>query len=45
MFEFLIYLTAGAVLFIAGFYAGVKNANSSKINKGKELIKALKSKD
>lgn len=30
--------------FAGGFIAGVKNANSSKINKGKELIAALKGK-
>jgi uncharacterized protein YneF (UPF0154 family) len=29
--------------FAGGFYAGVKNANSSKLSKGKELLTALKS--
>ena len=31
--------------FAGGFYAGVKNANSSKLAKGKELLSALKSKE
>ena len=31
--------------FAGGFYAGVKNANSSKLTKGKELLAALKSKE
>ena len=31
--------------FAGGFYAGVKNANSSKLAKGKELLAALKSKE
>lgn len=31
-----------AVSFAAGFYAGVKNASSSKLAKGKELLSALK---
>lgn len=31
--------------FAGGFYAGVKNANSSKLAKGKELLDALKSKE
>jgi len=31
--------------FAGGFYAGVKNANSSKLSKGKELLDALKSKE
>jgi len=31
--------------FVGGFYAGVKNANSSKLSKGKELLNALKSKE
>lgn len=30
--------------FAGGFYAGVKNANSSKLAKGKELLEALKGK-
>jgi hypothetical protein len=45
MFELLIYLIAGAVLFIAGFYAGVKNSESKKVAWGKEVIRKLKSKD
>lgn len=31
-----------ALGFAAGFYAGIKNANSSKLAKGKELLSALK---
>lgn len=30
--------------FAGGFYAGVKNADSSKLAKGKELLAALKGK-
>ena len=30
--------------FAGGFYAGVKNADSSKLSKGKELLAALKGK-
>jgi hypothetical protein len=45
MFEFLIYLIAGAILFIAGFYSGVKNAESKKVQWSKEVIRKLKSKD
>jgi hypothetical protein len=45
MFELLIYLIASSVIFIAGFYAGVKNADSSKVNAGKELLRRFKSKD
>jgi hypothetical protein len=30
--------------FAGGFYAGVKNADSSKISRGKELLDALKGK-
>lgn len=30
--------------FIGGFYAGVKNADSPKLSKGKELLEALKGK-
>jgi hypothetical protein len=45
MFELLIYLIASAILFIAGFYAGVKNSESKKVAWGKEVIRKLKSKD
>lgn len=45
MFELLVYLVASSVIFIAGFYAGIKNANSSKVDAGKELLRRLKSKD
>ena len=41
----MITLIATAVLFfIGGFYAGFKNAQSSKITKVSEIIKALKGK-
>jgi hypothetical protein len=30
--------------FAAGFYAGVKNASSSKVAKGLDILKALKGK-
>lgn len=30
--------------FAGGFYAGIKNANSSKVSKGKALLDALKGK-
>jgi hypothetical protein len=30
--------------FAGGFYAGVKNADSSKLSRGKELLDALKGK-
>lgn len=33
-----------AVGFIGGFIAGIKNASSSKVSKGKELLDALKGK-
>lgn len=45
MFELLIYLIVAAVLFVAGFYSGIKNAESKKVQWGKELIRKLKSKD
>jgi len=45
MFEFLLYLTFAAVLFIAGFYSGVKNAESKKVQWSKEVLRKLKSKD
>jgi len=32
------------IAFAGGFYAGVKNADSSKLSKGKELLEALKGK-
>lgn len=35
-------LVSAALGFAAGFYAGIKNANSSKLAKGKELLSALK---
>jgi hypothetical protein len=28
--------------FVGGFFAGIKNANSSKLSKGKALLDALK---
>lgn len=45
MFELLVYLVASSLIFIAGFYAGIKNAKSSKVDAGKELLRRLKSKD
>ena len=45
MFEFLLYLIAGSILFVAGFYSGVKNAESKKVVWGKEVLRKLKSKD
>lgn len=45
MFELLVYLIAGAVMFVAGFYSGVKNAESKKVQWSKEVIRKLKSKD
>jgi hypothetical protein len=45
MFELLIYLIATVILFVAGFYSGVKNANSKKVQWGKEVLRKLKSKD
>ena len=45
MFDLLIYLTIAAIIFVGGFYAGIKNANSSKVDAGKELLRKLKSKD
>jgi hypothetical protein len=44
MTAFLIVGIALVVAFLGGFYAGVKNANSSKISRGKELLDALKGK-
>ena len=41
MITILISLIIG---FAGGFFAGVKNANSSKLAKGKELLEALKGK-
>jgi hypothetical protein len=34
-----------AIAFAGGFYAGVKNASSSKVEKAVDILKALKSKD
>jgi len=45
MFELLICLIVAAVLFVAGFYSGVKNAESKKVQWGKEVLRKLKSKD
>jgi len=45
MFELLIYLIASSIIFIAGFYSGVKNAESKKVAWGKEVLRRLKSKD
>ena len=46
LFNLMIIALISLILgFAGGFYAGVKNANSSKISKGKELLDALKSKE
>lgn len=42
MFYFLLSCTLIAVSFAAGFYAGVKNSESSKVAKAKELLKSIK---
>ena len=38
------YLLCIAVAFAGGFYAGVKNAKSSKVEKAVDILKALKGK-
>jgi len=38
----IIALISLVIGFAGGFYAGVKNANSSKLSKGKALLDALK---
>jgi hypothetical protein len=40
----MIYLLCIAVGFAGGFYAGLKNANSSKVEKAKSIIDQLKGK-
>lgn len=45
MFTFLISLIVVTLAFAGGFYAGVKNAGSKKVEKAVDIIKALKSKD
>lgn len=45
MFTFLLSLVVVALAFLGGFYAGVKNAGSKKVDKTIDIIKALKSKD
>jgi hypothetical protein len=42
MFIFLISLASVVLAFGCGFYAGVKNANSSKVAKFKEIEDSLK---
>lgn len=44
MFTILLLLSVAVFSFIGGFYAGFKNAQSSKVTKVSELIKALKGK-
>jgi hypothetical protein len=41
----IIALIALALGFAGGFYAGIKNANSSKVSKAKELADIFKSKE
>lgn len=38
----MIYLLCIAVGFAGGFFAGVKNANSSKVDKAKSILDVLK---
>lgn len=45
MITLAIYSVVAVALFAAGFYAGLKNAGSKKVEKSIDLIKALKSKD
>lgn len=45
MFTFLLSLIIVALAFVGGFYAGIKNAKSQKVEKTIDIIKALKSKD
>ena len=42
MFIFLLSLTVVAVAFVAGFYSGIKNANSSKVAKIKEIEESIR---
>jgi hypothetical protein len=42
MFTFLLSITVIALAFAGGFYAGVKNAKSSKVEKAVEAFKTLK---
>jgi len=42
MFIFLLSLTIVAATFVIGFYSGIKNANSSKVAKIKEIEESLK---
>jgi hypothetical protein len=41
----IIALISLVVGFAGGFYAGLKNANSSKVEKAKSILDVLKSKD
>ena len=42
MFYIVLYAFLLSVGFAVGFYAGIKNANSSKVAKAKEVLKAIK---
>jgi uncharacterized protein (UPF0333 family) len=42
MFTFLLSLVVVALAFVGGFYAGVKNSKSSKVEKAVEAFKTLK---
>jgi hypothetical protein len=44
MTTIILFLLVAAGSFAGGFYAGLKNANSDKVAKGKELLDALKGK-
>jgi len=45
MFTLLLSFTVIVLAFLGGFYAGVKNAGSKKVEKTIDILKALKSKD
>lgn len=45
MFTLLLSLIVITLAFLGGFYAGVKNASSKKVEKTLDILKALKSKD
>ena len=40
----MIYIICIVLGFAGGFYAGIKNANSAKVDKGKSILDALKGK-
>jgi hypothetical protein len=44
MFTFLLSLTVIALAFLGGFYAGIKNAKSEKVQKAKTLLEEISGK-